>query len=464
MKRIEGFFLNFDAVDSAGNKINDGKDNIFGDLGNDWLVSGTQNDRLFGGLGDDVINADDNHDTAAGLNNQPDTVEFADRDFAFGGGGLDVLIGNTGGDRLFDWNGEYNSYWVPFSPFGNPTVVRSPSPQIQQFLLALGKSSGADQTLTEPNGELGLTTSGENGSPRDPQPGNSNAKRDTQGAPEPGNSNAKRDTQGAPEDDRATALPLSNTIANSTAPIVASTLANITDVTLNDTYISQDPTNSTQKALFIGGSNNADNIEVRRGSTTATIRVLVNGVDKGEFARTSNGSTIGRIIIYGNDGNDTITINSDLDPITTVIYGDAGNDTIRGGSGNNFIDGGDGNDFIYGSSVRDILIGSQGADSIDGDKDDDVLIAGSYRYSQDLNAIAALLAAWIQPISYTQRVSNLKNGVGFNSVFALNAANIVDDFAVDSLTINTLNGLQGQDWFLVSSNDQTDEKGNETSN
>ncbi|MBD2198648.1 MULTISPECIES: DUF4347 domain-containing protein [Calothrix] len=191
--KIANFFLNFDAVDAAGNKINDGKDNIFGDWGNDWLVSGTQNDRLFGGLGDDVINADDNLDTNGGLNDQPDAPAFADRDFAFGGGGLDVLIANTGGDRLFDWNGEYNSYWVPFKNFGNPTVVRSPSPAIQQFLLALGKSSGADQTLTEPNGELGLTTSGENGSPRDPQ----NIKF-----------NGQQDTQGAPEDDRATGLPL----------------------------------------------------------------------------------------------------------------------------------------------------------------------------------------------------------------------------------------------------------------
>lgn len=193
LKKITNFFLNFDAVDGAGNKIKDGKDRIFGDLGNDWLVSGTENDRLFGGLGDDVLNADDNHDTAAGLNDEPDATQFADRDFAFGGGGLDVLIANTGGDRLFDWNGEYNSYWVPFSQFGNPTVVRSPSPQIQQFLLDLGKESGAERTVSEPNGELGLTTSGENGSPRDPQ--GSNPK-------------AKHDTQGAPEDDRNTAIPL----------------------------------------------------------------------------------------------------------------------------------------------------------------------------------------------------------------------------------------------------------------
>ncbi len=191
--KIDGFLLNFDAVDAAGNKIDDGKDRIFGDLGNDWLVGGTLNDRIFGGLGDDVINADDNLETNGGANDEPDAPEFADADFVFGGSGLDVMIANTGADRLFDWNGEFNSYFVPFRQFGAPTVNRNSSPAIRQFLLDLGKASGADQSLTEPNGELGLTTSGQTGSPRDPQPGTTNGKRDT---------------QGSPEDDRDTGLPL----------------------------------------------------------------------------------------------------------------------------------------------------------------------------------------------------------------------------------------------------------------
>ena len=82
-----------------------------------------------------------------------DAPLFADHDFAYGGDGLDVLIANSGGDRLFDWSGEFNSFIVPFSAFGDPTVVRQPSPQIYQFLLDLSRASGADQSLTEPNGE-----------------------------------------------------------------------------------------------------------------------------------------------------------------------------------------------------------------------------------------------------------------------------------------------------------------------
>ena len=199
------FFLNFDefildemtgvAVDTGGGQIvsDDGKDRLFGDLGNDWLVGGTNFDRMFGGMGNDQLNADDNHanGTAPGLNDVPDDANFAHGDFVFGGGGLDVLIGNTGNDRLFDWSGEFNSFILPYSPFGAPTVNRMLSPAIQDFLLDLGFVSGADQTVGEPDGELGVVTQSDpqwgdqHGGPRDPRPGNTGGTgRDTQGAPE----------------------------------------------------------------------------------------------------------------------------------------------------------------------------------------------------------------------------------------------------------------------------------------
>jgi Ca2+-binding RTX toxin-like protein len=176
--QIAGFLLDFDTVDAEGNKISDGTDRIYGDLGNDWLMGGTENDRLFGGWGNDLINADDNLATNNGLNDQPDSPEFADGDFAFGGADLDVLIANTGKDRMFDWSGEYNSYIVPFSPFGPPTVNRGVSPNIINFIKDLGLGGGADVSLSEPDGELALVTQKDSawqdqkGGPRDPQPGN----------------------------------------------------------------------------------------------------------------------------------------------------------------------------------------------------------------------------------------------------------------------------------------------------
>ena len=116
-------------------------------------------------------------------------MSYEDR--AVGGAGLDVLIANTGGDRLIDWVGEFNSYLVPFAPFGIATVSRQVPPGLMDFLYALSKAQGADQTLVqdngaataprngEPYGEAGIVTQKDSGlwqdqtgGPRDPQPGN----------------------------------------------------------------------------------------------------------------------------------------------------------------------------------------------------------------------------------------------------------------------------------------------------
>jgi Ca2+-binding RTX toxin-like protein len=188
----------------------DGKDAIFGDLGNDWLVGGTGRDNLYGGWGNDLLNADDDLSTigdapkkgdplVAGANDRPDTHPFYE-DRAYGGAGRDVLIANTGGDRLIDWVGEYNSYLVPFAPFGQATVSRTLMPHLHEFLYALSAGDGADATRYadavdgtppapttndpipsrngEPHGELGLVLQkdfawqDQTGAPADPQAGN----------------------------------------------------------------------------------------------------------------------------------------------------------------------------------------------------------------------------------------------------------------------------------------------------
>ena len=199
------FLLNFEAADPGAPMVgtgtdgetpvySDGNDIIFGDLGNDWLVGGTGQDHIFGGWGDDLLNADDDHDSTAGsgdsrANNTPDGPVSSYEDIAYGGAGRDVLIANTGGDRLIDWVGEFNSYLVPFAPFGPFTISRAPQPQIAEYLYALGASDGADPTVYadtgtgqdrngEPYAELGVVVQkdfewqDQTGAPDDVQPGN----------------------------------------------------------------------------------------------------------------------------------------------------------------------------------------------------------------------------------------------------------------------------------------------------
>ena len=182
------FLLNFNAAEL------DGRDSIFGDLGNDWLVGGPGKDQIFGGFGDDLLNADDDHSTTT-ANTEADiapaeqSADYYD-DITFGGGGRDILIASSTGDAMVDWTGEYNSYVVPTSKFGPGTVIRYNNNSIVQFLYLLAVSSGADITAGstvvgadparyfEPYGELGLVINGDpfaadlTGAPRDPHRGN----------------------------------------------------------------------------------------------------------------------------------------------------------------------------------------------------------------------------------------------------------------------------------------------------
>ncbi len=147
---------------------------IFGDLGNDWIVAGMGRVRVYGGWGNDVIDVRASMNVDGGLNDgpvpNPDGVTFgtpAWESLAYGGAGQDILFAGTGGDRLIDWVGNHNSFYVPFSQFGMPAVSRTLQPFLPEFLYALSKSDGADPTLGiryggvparngEPFGELSL--------------------------------------------------------------------------------------------------------------------------------------------------------------------------------------------------------------------------------------------------------------------------------------------------------------------
>jgi hypothetical protein len=154
------WFLDLNAGEQDGNDV------LFGDLGNNWIVAGTGQNDLYGGFGNDLLDARSSQDIDGGLNDQPDyTANITNR--AFGGAGKDVLIADNAANRLIDWVGNFNTYIVPFSQWGMPTVSRTVQPQLPQFLYALSQSDGADETLAadygtdptrngEPAGEMGL--------------------------------------------------------------------------------------------------------------------------------------------------------------------------------------------------------------------------------------------------------------------------------------------------------------------
>ena len=109
-----------------------------------------------------------------------------------------------------------------------------------------------------------------------------------------------------------------------------------------------------------------------------------------------------KIIIYGQSGDDRVTVSGTLNVPLEVhggdgndrlyggaaddsLYGDAGNDTVVGGAGNDtlegganndVVDGGVGDDTLFGDAGADKMNGGAGADQIDGGADNDNISGG----------------------------------------------------------------------------------------
>lgn len=121
--------------------------------------------------------------------------------------------------------------------------------------------------------------------------------------------------------------------------------------------------------LFVFGDQFDNSIDVSRD---AAGKILVNGgavVIKGGLSTVANTS---QISIFGQGGNDTITINEANGAMPKAnIFAGAGNDTVTGGSGADQLFGQDGNDVLLGKGGNDLLFGGAGNDVlIGGDADD----------------------------------------------------------------------------------------------
>lgn len=133
-----GHVLGFDRVED------DGDDVIFGDLGNDWIVGGNGSDHLWGGIGNDIMDA-------------VDRGTVTDNDLAFGGTGLDLLIGGDY-DVLIDWIAT-NNRWVAGS---SPIIIDTYNPELAEFLQQVAQADGADpggpglNPPGAPNDEVGI--------------------------------------------------------------------------------------------------------------------------------------------------------------------------------------------------------------------------------------------------------------------------------------------------------------------
>jgi Ca2+-binding RTX toxin-like protein len=135
----------------------------------------------------------------------------------------------------------------------------------------------------------------------------------------------------------------------------------------------------------------------------------------------------GNDLVFGDDGDDTVLAGAGDDTVfggngSDTIWADGGNDRITGGEGGDVIDAGDGNDTIYASlnDGNDVITGGAGIDTID-------YQAITAALTINLGASGSGSASSSQSGNDALNgIENVKGGAGNDTIYASNAANVLD--------------------------------------
>jgi Ca2+-binding RTX toxin-like protein len=145
-----------------------------------------------------------------------------------------------------------------------------------------------------------------------------------------------------------------------------------------------------QHRLILSGDDTDNNIAISRdlgghllgngnaidGDPTVanTDLIRVNGGDGNDtITLDETNGTLPAALLFGGDGNDTLTGGSGNDE----LLGQEGNDSLSGRGGADLLSGGGGNDFIAGGAGNDTLFGGDGDDFLDGDQGADIGFLGA---------------------------------------------------------------------------------------
>jgi Ca2+-binding RTX toxin-like protein len=127
--------------------------------------------------------------------------------------------------------------------------------------------------------------------------------------------------------------------------------------------------------LSVFGDAQSNTIEVSRN---AAGQILVNGGAVRVLGGTPTVANVASIQVFGQDGNDTITLNEANGALpAALLFGGSGNDVITGGSGNDQLFGQSGNDVLLGKGGNDFLFGGDGNDQLTGGAGDDQVFGQS---------------------------------------------------------------------------------------
>lgn len=204
--------------------------------------------------------------------------------------------------------------------------------------------------------------------------------------------------------------------------------------------LQMNPSDPTKTDLAVGGTTGNDHIVFSPGANSGEIEITYNGAVLGAFQPS------GQLIAFGQAGNDDIHVAGNIG-LPASLHGQDGHDRLKGGGGNDILLGGDGDDLLVGGKGRDLLVGGGGSDRLVGNEKDDILIAGTTAFDDDLDNLAVLLLEWTRTdADYTARTSHLLGTSigGLNTSVFLSDANVFDDGCAD-----VLSGSAGSDWFFA---------------
>ena len=401
------YLPNYTSAGSARVEGGSGDDAIFGALGEDTLIGGPGNDIISGGPGNDTIDGGEGADVITG------------------GGGNDTLLGGDGSD-VFLWTAGDGTDYVEGGSGQNSLGMTGVTDQPNSFTVSsvgtlvqasLAGTAGASEIVSTADIQIfSLVGSGQS----DTFEIGSLDHTPVQ-VVEIGTKNAPTATQ-SPNQADTVIVHGSNAADSVTVTKVGNSQTNVEG--LSAKLVVEGLALSDVLNLKMGAGNDSVRVygEPSDGSVAVPMQFQIEGGlgnDTLEYVTPSTGPVGDKVILMGNQGNDTLTggdgpatllggAGSDtiiggagndtiygdgeatgvganfmiltVDPVgggNDTIFGGAGNDTIYGGAGNDKIDGGDGDDTIYGFAGYDNIQGGAGNDTIDGGDGNDQIDGGA---------------------------------------------------------------------------------------
>jgi phospholipase C len=235
----------------------------------------------------------------------------------------------------------------------------------------------------------------------------------------------------------------------------ASTLANDfqshAHVSIGNAYLQPDADHPKQFVLVVQGTEGDDRITITNAGTALRVQIKGDDVDFDKFFDTTN-QTISRLEIYGQGGDDHITVASDV-TTPAFIFGGAGDNVIKAGGGPTVVVGGGGDNKISGGSGPSILIGGSDESRIKAGTGSSILIGGTTDFDTNAIALRALLNEWsnlnetfaVRMAHLTGGAPNGLNELTPNTTYLLTTSTVHDNHSRDELKANSA----ATDWIFA---------------